>query len=277
MCKQQAMIIYLPRYTTVLHSRMNILTPSHNRPRFTDSPKILPRHPPSEQFVDVPSIRLFSNYGNISAPTPGLLARNSRIVKSKVTTLSPPSSSIGFVSSSIQGQQLGVWNLSKGSGGGALGTVCALPVSPETLRWIFVATATVLLFIKNVSIPKQFLVPLLALEIPRDALVWIKGDYGLWTAFLALAVKLFYHIPGELELPLYLLLIIITAPHHLTQYRGSTPSAVATLALAAYLGYEHFKASGTVRGAFENEKIFPSIAIIILMIIPVVYLVNGIY
>lgn len=170
---------------------------------------------------------------------------------------------------------MGVWNLSTGCGGGALGTVCALPASPETLRWVFVAAASVLLFLKNVSIPKQFLVPLLALEIPRDALGWIKGEYGLWTAFLALLVKLFYHIPGELELPLYLLLLVMTAPFQLTQYRGSTPAAIATLALAAYLGYEHFKSSGSVKGAFQSEKIFPSVAIIILVIIPILYLVNG--
>lgn len=168
-------------------------------------------------------------------------------------------------------------NLSKGSrGGGAMGAVCTLPASPETLRWIFVAAATVLLFIKNAGIPKQFLVPLLALEIPQDPLRWIKGEYGLWTAFLALAVKLFYYIPAELELPLYLLLIIVTAPFQLTQYRGSIPAAIATLAGAAYLSYEHYRSSGTVKGAFEGEKIFPSIALIILLVIPILYLVNGV-
>jgi hypothetical protein len=135
----------------------------------------------------------------------------------------------------------------------------------------------VLLFVKNVSIPKQFLVPLLALEIPHDAHRWIKGDYGLWTAFLALAVKLFYHIPGELELPLYLLLVIITAPLQLTQYRGSTPAAIVTLAIAAFLGYKHFESSGSLEGTFKGEKIFPSIAIIILVVIPILYLVNGLY
>lgn len=172
---------------------------------------------------------------------------------------------------------MGALNLSnRGGGGGALGAACALPASPETLRWVSVAAAAVLLFIKNVSIPKQFLVPLLAIEIPRDANGWIKGDYGLWTGFLALAIKLFYRIPAELELPLYLVLLIITAPFQLTQYRGTVPAAVATLAIAGYLAYEHYKTTGSVKATFQGEKIFPSIALIILVVIPILYLVNGV-
>lgn len=171
-----------------------------------------------------------------------------------------------------------IFNLGKSSGrGGALGTMCSLPASPETIRWVFVAAATVLLFLKNTSIPKQFLVPLLALELPNEALGWLKGDYGLWTAFLALGVKLFYYIPGELELPLYLLLVVITAPFRLTQFRGSLPAALATLIITAYLAYRHYQYSGSVQGAFQTDKIFGTLAIVVLFIIPIVFLVNGVY
>jgi hypothetical protein len=162
-------------------------------------------------------------------------------------------------------------------GAGAWGTVCSLPVAPETLRWVFVAAAAALLFLKNVNVPKSYLIPLLALEAPRDVLSWIKSEYGLWAAFVALAVKLFYQFPEELKLPLHLLLLVVTAPYQLTQYRGTTPAAIATLAVSAFVAYKHFSQTESLKGAFKGEKILPSIASVVLVLVPILFLVNGVY
>ncbi|KAG6551249.1 hypothetical protein Mapa_007175 [Marchantia paleacea] len=192
--------------------------------------------------------------------------------------------SLGFVGSSttetrVRDLKLEMFNVggSKGCGGGALGSMCSLPASVETLRWIFVAAATALLFLKNANIPKHFLVPLLVLELPREALSWMRGEYGLWTAFIALLVKLFYQIPGEVYLPLYVLILVITAPIQLTQYRGSTPAALASIVLAVYLAVEHYRSTGGVNEAFKSNKLLPTLAILALVLIPVLFFAQGVY
>ncbi|BBN06909.1 hypothetical protein MPTK1_3g24880 [Marchantia polymorpha subsp. ruderalis] len=189
--------------------------------------------------------------------------------------------SLGFVGSSITETRVRDSKLemfgSGSCGGGAMGSVCALPASVETLRWIFVAAATSLLFLKNAAIPKHFLVPLLVLELPREALSWMRGEYGLWTAFVAILVKLFYQIPGEVHLPLYVLILVITAPIQLTQYRGSTPASLASIALAVYLAVEHYRSTGGVNEAFKSNKLLPTLAILALVVIPILFFAQGVY
>ncbi|KAH9290717.1 hypothetical protein KI387_034834, partial [Taxus chinensis] len=85
--------------------------------------------------------------------------------------------------------------------------------STETLRWLFAVSSVVLMLSKNTGIHKSFLVPLLALQAPGDAVSWIRGEYGLWTAFVIFLVRLFYPIPGEMELPLLFVLTVIIAPY----------------------------------------------------------------
>eukprot|EP00249_Psilotum_nudum_P002178 c15075_g1_i1 orf=83-850(+) len=90
------------------------------------------------------------------------------------------------------------------SQGGAISSSCLLVMSTESLQWIFSASAVLLMLLKNTAINRSLLVILLALEAPADAIGWLRGDYGMWTAFLALLVRLFYYIPGLQEMTTYI-------------------------------------------------------------------------
>ncbi|CAI0424465.1 unnamed protein product [Linum tenue] len=55
-------------------------------------------------------------------------------------------------------------------------------------------------------------------------LQWIStiasmGEYGIWAAFMGLLVRLFFFIPGELELPFMALLLVILAPYQVLNLR----------------------------------------------------------
>ncbi|KAI5082158.1 hypothetical protein GOP47_0001901 [Adiantum capillus-veneris] len=156
--------------------------------------------------------------------------------------------------------------------GGALASTCAISASPETLRWIFTGAATLLMLIRNTAIRKQFLVPLLALQAPMELITWMRGEYGLWAAFLALLVRLFYHIPGELELPLALLLLVITAPYQVMDLRETVGAVVACAFVAAFLAYQHFSGAGGMRGSFKEGTILASMAVICLVGVPFAFL-----
>ncbi|MBO8584245.1 hypothetical protein INO15_14060, partial [Staphylococcus aureus] len=82
-------------------------------------------------------------------------------------------------------------------------------------------SSAVLMLTKGTTIQKSFLVPLFALQAPTTVISWIKGEYGGWSAFLALLVRLFYYIPGELELPFFAFLLVIVAPYQAMNLRGT--------------------------------------------------------
>ncbi|CAA2996491.1 cold-regulated 413 inner membrane 1, chloroplastic-like [Olea europaea subsp. europaea] len=104
------------------------------------------------------------------------------------------------------------------------GTVCYYgPLTPRNLQWISTISTAVLMLARGTAIHKSFLVPLFALQAPESIVSWIKGEYGIWTAFLALLVRLFFFIPGELELPFITLLLIIVCPHQITRLRLVDP------------------------------------------------------
>ncbi|XVE51549.1 hypothetical protein DITRI_Ditri02bG0050800 [Diplodiscus trichospermus] len=134
------------------------------------------------------------------------------------------------------------------------GVVCyAAPLSPLNLQWISSICSAVLLFAKGTAIQKHFLVPLLAIQAPASIISWMKGEYGVWAAFLALLVRLFFHIPGELELPFVALLLVIVAPYQVMNLRGTQQGAIISLVIAAYLAFQHFSGAGSLRRAFDQE------------------------
>lgn len=163
----------------------------------------------------------------------------------------------------------------EGVKGGACTATSSVALSGEALRWIFAGAAALLLFLKNAAINKAILVPLLALQAPRDVVTWIRGEYGLWVAFLALLVRLFYQIPGELELPLVFVLLVITAPFQALDFRGTTAALVVNASVAAYLGYQHFTGVGGVKESFKEGTFLGSLAIIVLVVVPIVSFFGG--
>eukprot|EP00246_Nothoceros_aenigmaticus_P013972 TRINITY_DN5106_c0_g1_i1.p1 TRINITY_DN5106_c0_g1~~TRINITY_DN5106_c0_g1_i1.p1 ORF type:complete len:236 (-),score=13.15 TRINITY_DN5106_c0_g1_i1:282-989(-) len=187
---------------------------------------------------------------------------------------------LSFTSSSIVGNPLRGVHIVKsgGSAGGAAGTVCSVVISTETLRWVATAASVALLLAKNTGAQKPLVVPLLALTVPQEVITWIRGEYGLWVAFLGLVVRLFFSIPGELELPLAFLMFVITAPLQLLSYRGQPAAAVVSLVIASILAYQHFSRSGGgVSGAFQKTTVLPSLAVIFVLLVPIIFFLQGVY
>ncbi|XP_058095239.1 cold-regulated 413 inner membrane protein 1, chloroplastic-like [Magnolia sinica] len=142
------------------------------------------------------------------------------------------------------------------------GTVCYSSIAPDTLQWVCTVSSAVLMLTKGTAIQKSFLVPLFALQAPSSVISWIKGEYGGWTAFLALLVRLFYFIPGELELPFFALLLVIVVPYQAMNLRGTQAGAIISLAIAGFLALQHFSRVGSLQRAFDKGSIVATIAII---------------
>uniref|UniRef100_A0A452ZXL1 Uncharacterized protein n=3 Tax=Aegilops tauschii subsp. strangulata TaxID=200361 RepID=A0A452ZXL1_AEGTS len=117
------------------------------------------------------------------------------------------------------------------------GIVCnaSAYLSPPTTQWVSVAAAAVLLLAKGTGIHKSFLVPLFVLQAPTAVISWIKSEYGLWTAFLALVVRLFLPFPGELELPLSTMLAVSVAPYQVMNVRYVTLAILKDISCTASL------------------------------------------
>ncbi|XP_062232164.1 cold-regulated 413 inner membrane protein 1, chloroplastic-like [Phragmites australis] len=145
-------------------------------------------------------------------------------------------------------------------------------LSARTMQWISAGATAVLLLAKGTAIHKSFLVPFFALQAPCSIISWIKSDYGQWTAFLALLVRLFFFIPGEIELPLSTMLLVSVAPYQLMNLRGTQGGAVLSLAIAGYLAFQHFTRVGGLGKAFEQGSIIATLAIICITIIPLMLL-----
>nr|CAD1823851.1 unnamed protein product [Ananas comosus var. bracteatus] len=148
----------------------------------------------------------------------------------------------------------------------------AAPVAAATLQWASTVSAAVLMVAKGTPIQKSFLVPFVALQAPASVVSWIKGEYGMWTAFLALLVRLFYFIPGELELPLIAMLLVITAPYQAMSLRGTQGGAIISLAIAAFLAFQHFSRIGDLRRAFDQGSFIATLAIVCIAVVPCLFL-----
>ncbi|EOY27806.1 Cold regulated 314 thylakoid membrane 2 isoform 3 [Theobroma cacao] len=112
---------------------------------------------------------------------------------------------------------------------------------------------------------------------PRN-LQWIStissaGEYGLWAAFLALLVRLFFYIPGELELPFVALLLVIVAPYQAINLRGTQQGAIVALVIAAYLAFQHFSRAGSLQKALDQGSVIATIAIVCITAVSFLFLI----
>lgn len=155
------------------------------------------------------------------------------------------------------------------------GLVCyaAAPLAPRNLQWICTVSSAVLMLARGTAIQKSFLVPLFALQAPASVISWIKGNYGIWTAFLALFVRLFFYIPGELELPFLALLMVIVAPYQATNLRGRQEGVILSLVIAGYLAFQHFSRAGSLQRAFDQGSIVATLAIVCVVAVPCLLLI----
>ncbi|XP_043702643.1 cold-regulated 413 inner membrane protein 1, chloroplastic-like [Telopea speciosissima] len=161
------------------------------------------------------------------------------------------------------------------------GAVCySAPFIPRNIQWVCTVASAVLMLSKGTAVQKSFLVPFLALQAPSSIVSWIKSDIGLWTASLALLVRLFFPIPGayavkpgELELPFMALLLVIVAPYQVMNLRGTQGGAIGSLLIAAYLAYQHFSRAGSLKNAFDQGSIIATIAVICITVVPCLLLI----
>lgn len=196
---------------------------------------------------------------------PFLALRNAPFqAKTRLSTLAHSfSSSVSFNPLGFSIKYKEIKKKSRGSG-----VVCsAALLSPRNLQLISTVSSVVLLIAKGTAIPKQFLVPLFAIQAPASIISWMKGEYGLWSAFLALLVRLFFYIPGELELPFLALLLVIVAPYQVMNLRGTQEGAIIGLVIAAYLAFRHFSGVGSLQKAFDQGSIVATIAIVCITVV----------
>ncbi|KAM0854238.1 hypothetical protein ACQ4PT_050558 [Festuca glaucescens] len=190
----------------------------------------------------------------------------------------PPASALrtdalrGCASLPLKPQPLGAVRPCRRRGSAAVCHASAY-LSPPTMQWVSAAAAAVLFLAKGTGIHKPFLVPLFALQAPSSVISWIKSEYGLWTAFLALLVRLFFSVPGELELPLSTMLLVSVAPYQVMNLRGTQGGAIVSLALTAYLAFQHFTRTGGIGKAFDQGSIIATVAIICITVVNVILLV----
>ncbi|GAB2299095.1 hypothetical protein Dimus_033167 [Dionaea muscipula] len=155
-----------------------------------------------------------------------------------------------------------------------LEVVCYSAVfTPRNLQWISAVSTMVLMLAKGSAINKSFLVPLFALQAPPSVISWMQGEYGSWSAFLALLVRLFFFTPDDLELPLVTLLLVISAPFQAMSLRGKPEGVIISLVIAGYLAFQHFTRVGSLGKAFDGGSIVATLAIICITIVLVLLLV----
>lgn len=152
--------------------------------------------------------------------------------------------------------------------------VCyAAPLTVRNLQWISTVSSVILMLARGTAVQKSFLVPLFAIQAPASVIAWIKGEYGIWTAFLALLVRLFFFIPGELELPFLALLFVIVAPYQVMNLRGTQEGAIISLVIAAYLAFQHFSRTRSLQRAFDQGAIVATLAIVSITAVSILLLI----
>ncbi|KAK7369197.1 hypothetical protein VNO80_11232 [Phaseolus coccineus] len=146
------------------------------------------------------------------------------------------------------------------------------PLTPPNLQWISTISSLVLILAKGTAVQKSFIVPLFALQAPASVVSWIKGRYGVRTAFLALLIRLFFYIPGELELPFLALLLVMIAPYEAMKLRHTKEGAVVSLLIAVYLAFQHFSRT-SLQQSFDQGSIVATLAVICITVVPLLLLV----
>ncbi|KAJ6949613.1 hypothetical protein NC651_003562 [Populus alba x Populus x berolinensis] len=201
------------------------------------------------------------------------LSIQNRLRSPTVTPLSSSFTTFNPLRLSIKSNEMMMKVKRKESGRG-FGAVChAGSLTTPSLHWISALSSAVLVLVKGTAVQKSFLVPLFALQAPPAVISWIKGEYGIWTAFLVLLFRLFFFFPGELELPFMALLLVIVAPHQVMNIRGKQEGAIVGLVIAAYLAFQHFSRIGNLQRAFEQGSVVATIAVACVVVTSCLFLI----
>ncbi|KAL1192556.1 Cold-regulated inner membrane protein [Cardamine amara subsp. amara] len=146
-------------------------------------------------------------------------------------------------------------------------------LSVQNLQWISSISCVALMLARGTGIHKSFVVPLFVLHAPSSIITWIKGEYGIWAAFLALLTRLFFTFPGELELPFIALLLVIVAPYQVMSIRGKQEGVIISLAISCFLAFQHFSRAGSLQKAVDQSSVLATVAIIGVTVVSFLFLI----
>ncbi|KAL2927535.1 hypothetical protein RDABS01_019874 [Bienertia sinuspersici] len=150
------------------------------------------------------------------------------------------------------------------------------------LQWLASFSAIYLLVLDRTNwktnILTGLLVPYIFFSLPAVLFNLLRGQVGMWIAFVAVILRLFFpkHFPDWLELPGAIILILVVAPDLIAfTIRGSWIGAGICLAIGCYLLQEHIRASGGFRNSFTRANgISNTVGIILLLVYPVWFLIT---
>ncbi|KAL9238172.1 hypothetical protein vseg_012636 [Gypsophila vaccaria] len=154
-------------------------------------------------------------------------------------------------------------------------------VSTVFFQWIASIAAIYLLILDHTNwktnILTGLLVPYIFFSLPWLVFVFLRGEIGMWVAFIAVVLRLFFprQFPDWLELPGAIILIIVVAPNLIaTNVRDSSLGVAVCLVIGCYLLQEHIRASGGFRNSFTKANgLSNTIGIVLLLVFPVWYFV----
>ncbi|KAL7602937.1 cold-regulated 413 plasma membrane protein 2 [Lactuca sativa] len=144
------------------------------------------------------------------------------------------------------------------------------------LSWVASLAAMYLLILDRTNwrsnMLTSLLVPYIYFSLPPSLFHFLRGQFGLWVAFIAVVLRLFFprHFPDWLEMPGSLILLLIVAPGLFAHaFRGSWVGVAICLLIGCYLLQEHIRASGGFRNSFmQSHGISNTIGILLLLIYP---------
>ncbi|KAL5715078.1 hypothetical protein ACHQM5_016956 [Ranunculus cassubicifolius] len=145
------------------------------------------------------------------------------------------------------------------------------------LQWLAAIAAIYLLVLDRTNwktnMLTSLLVPYIFLTLPNFLFHLLRGQVGLWIAFVAIVLKLFIpkHFPDWLEMPGSLILLLVVAPNFFADtVRGGWIGIFVCLVIGCFLLQEHIRAAGGFRKAFaEAHGVSNTIGIILLFAYPV--------
>ncbi|XP_074285836.1 cold-regulated 413 plasma membrane protein 1-like [Silene latifolia] len=124
------------------------------------------------------------------------------------------------------------------------------------------------------------LVPYIFFSLPDLLFSFLRGEIGMWIAFVTVILRVFFpkKFPDWLELPGAVILIIVVAPSLIAgSVRGNWLGACVCLVIGGYLLQEHIRASGGFKNAFTKANgVMNSIGILLLFVYPVWDIINSI-
>ncbi|KMZ59238.1 hypothetical protein ZOSMA_6G01720 [Zostera marina] len=123
------------------------------------------------------------------------------------------------------------------------------------------------------------LIPYIFLSLPEIIFSFLRGEVGMWIAFIAVVMRLFFskRIPEWAEMPGALILLLVVSPSLFADtIRGNFIGQLVCLFVGCYLLQEHIRASGGFRNSFTQKNgVSNSVGIILLLVYPVWALVLG--